>query len=482
MALYKILQLSDGNKEIKQAADNALAEFLREIKEAEVVDFGPMIRILVNQCNSKEKSNRYTAINWVTEFIVLGGTHLLLHYADILGSIMNCISDREQDICQQAKIANVGLMNLVKSTADTFQLLPLIRTLTMELLSEHVTTRVAALHWINMLHEKDAVEMNKFIGDLLPALLKTVSDTADEVVLINLQVLARISMDEQQFTRVLNSLVHLFTEDRRLLETRGALVIRKLCSLLDSSSIYLALASILNEKSDLEFISLLVQTLNLILLTAPELASLRKLLKNSFQPNCSSKTFVDIFKCWSHNPVATFSLCLLAQAYNLSSELILKFADVDITVGFLMQVDKLVQLLESPIFIQLRLHLLETDSPTHAHLLQSLYGLLMLLPQSQAYKTLSDRLMTISSLHMHIGLNGQSETKHIERVSDGTSNIMDTATRADLLVQFHTVQQQHSNYRVAILQQKSLMAREIENGHDNGGIITNNVNFLHSSL
>ena len=35
-------QLSDGNREIKQAADNALAEFLREIKEAEVVEFGPI--------------------------------------------------------------------------------------------------------------------------------------------------------------------------------------------------------------------------------------------------------------------------------------------------------------------------------------------------------------------------------------------------------------------------------------------------------
>lgn len=32
--------LSDGNREIKAAADNALLEFLREIKEAEVVEFG----------------------------------------------------------------------------------------------------------------------------------------------------------------------------------------------------------------------------------------------------------------------------------------------------------------------------------------------------------------------------------------------------------------------------------------------------------
>jgi vacuole morphology and inheritance protein 14 len=55
--------LSDGNREIKQAADNALADFLKEIKEAEVLEFGPMVTILVNQCRSKEKANRY-ALLW----------------------------------------------------------------------------------------------------------------------------------------------------------------------------------------------------------------------------------------------------------------------------------------------------------------------------------------------------------------------------------------------------------------------------------
>ena len=83
------------------------------------------------------------------------------------------------------------------------------------------------------------------------------------------------------------------------------MVIRKLCSLLDSSSIYMNLARILNTKTDLvrtpkcdysinlrknkfsqlcnslqEFTSLMVQTLNLILLTAPELSPLRKALQN----------------------------------------------------------------------------------------------------------------------------------------------------------------------------------------------------------
>lgn len=75
--------------------------------------------------------------------------------------------------------------------------------------------------------------------------------------------------------------------------------------------------------------------------------------------------------------MATFSLCLLAQAYQLCMCLVRRFADIDVTVGFLMQADKLVQLLESPIFINLRLQLLEVDAGYHIYLIKSLYGLLM---------------------------------------------------------------------------------------------------------
>jgi vacuole morphology and inheritance protein 14 len=301
-----------------------------------------------------------------------------------------------------------------------------------------------------MAHEKDPMAMDKYILTLLPALLGILSDTDDEVVLLSLQVLASISFYKKQFLRVLNSLVVLFEEDRALLETRGALVIRKLCVLLDSRSIYLSLSDILNTLTQLEFVSQMVQTLNLLLLTAPELISLRKSLKNCFDgssgyigsksikseqeksvndnitvdnsvnnddnnSNSSDSNndnndnrndvvdtetkseslriitkgldaeqyysdvdvFTSLFNCWSHNSVATFSLCLLAQAYDLSAQLISRFADVDVTVGFLMQVDKLVQLLESPIFIHLRLQLLEVTAPRHYDLLKSLYGLLM---------------------------------------------------------------------------------------------------------
>ncbi|KAG6622327.1 VAC14 family protein [Phytophthora cinnamomi] len=84
--------LSDGNREIRQAADSALAEFLREIKQTDDVEFGRMVDILVGQCNSKERFNRLTAVSWVQEFVNLGREKLVEFYADLLAAIMYRIS------------------------------------------------------------------------------------------------------------------------------------------------------------------------------------------------------------------------------------------------------------------------------------------------------------------------------------------------------------------------------------------------------
>jgi hypothetical protein len=72
--------------------------------------------------------------------------------------------------------------------------------------------------------------------------------------------------------------------------------------------------------------------------------------------------------------------------------------------GFLMQIDKLVQLLESPIFVHLRLQMLDVESPHHAPLLKSCYGLLMLLPQSDAFRSLNDRLTAVCNLRDNLGI------------------------------------------------------------------------------
>jgi len=191
-------------------------------------------------------------------------------------------------------------------------------------------------------------------------------------------------------------LLELFKTDTPLLQTRGSLIIRQLSVLLDAEKVYRALAAILEGEKNVEFASSMIQTLNIIALTAQELTALRKLLRCTLTSADGGNIFTALYKSWCHSPVSTLSLCLYAGAYEHAASLVPIFATLQVTVPMLVQIDKLVQLLESPVFTHLRLQLLEPARFPFLH--KSLYGLLMLLPQSSAFNTLRTRLKRCESL------------------------------------------------------------------------------------
>ena len=78
----------------------------------------------------------------------------------------------------------------------------------------------------------------------------------------------------------MNNLLELFSTDRGLLDSRGSLIIRQLCLNLNTERIYRTFAEILEKEEDLEFASVMVQKLNMILITSPELADFRRRLKS----------------------------------------------------------------------------------------------------------------------------------------------------------------------------------------------------------
>ncbi|KAH6844866.1 vacuolar protein 14 C-terminal Fig4p binding-domain-containing protein [Chaetomium sp. MPI-CAGE-AT-0009] len=277
-----------------------------------------------------------------------------------------------------------------------------VNSLTLLFLNDHEATRVAALTWLIMLHRKAPRKVLAFNDGTFPALLKTLSDPAEAVVTKDLQLLSQISRNSEDdyFTNFMVSLLQLFSTDRKLLETRGNLIIRQLCTSLSAERIYRTLADCIEKEEDVEFASIMVQNLNNNLITAPELAELRKRLRN-LETKDGQTFFVTLFRSWCYNAVATFSLCLLAQAYEQAYNLLLIFAELEMTVNILIQIDKLVQLLESPVFTYLRLQLLEPER--YPHLYKCLYGLLMLLPQSSAFAALKNRLNSVSSIgYLHI--------------------------------------------------------------------------------
>jgi hypothetical protein len=82
-----------------------------------------------------------------------------------------------------------------------------------------------------------------------PALLKTLSDPAEAVVTRDLQLLSQISRNSEDdyFYSFMVNLLQLFCTDRKLLETRGNLIIRQLCVSLSAERIYRTLADCLEK-------------------------------------------------------------------------------------------------------------------------------------------------------------------------------------------------------------------------------------------
>ncbi|KAI0920953.1 hypothetical protein AcW2_006075 [Taiwanofungus camphoratus] len=334
--------------------------------------------------------------------------------------------------------------SLLQEKPEHFDYQTTVNALTIQFLSEHEETRVAALKWLIMLHQKAPKKILAMDDGTFPALLKTLSDPSEEVIKNDLQLIAQISSssDESYFKGFMINLLDLFSTDRGLLESRGSLIIRQLCLNLNTERIYRTFAEILEKEEDLEFASVMVQKLNMILITSLELADFRRRLKSLETRQDGQALFTTLYRSWCHNTVAVFSLCLLAQAYEHASNLLYIFADLEITVQVLVQIDKLVQLIESPVFTYLRLQLLEPDK--YPHLFKCLYGLLMLLPQSSAFVSLRNRLSAVNSAgFLHIAPKSTVGNISSTRSKLGREEIK----WQELLSHFRSVQGRHEKAR-----------------------------------
>ncbi|EME81438.1 uncharacterized protein MYCFIDRAFT_38680 [Pseudocercospora fijiensis CIRAD86] len=432
------------------------------------IDYSSILHILVeNLASSREEGVKVTCLKWIEVFLDICPENILSFTPQLLQELLPALSHDKEHVKSAAKGVNELLIRYImslpedharqqdgngekreslgapkaarkapspevpesrspqvatpepavqeseraESPHDDLDYEAAVNALTLQFLHENEATRVAALAWLIMLHRKSPRKILAIQDATFPALLKTLSDPAEAVVTRDLLLLSQISKssDESYFTSFMVNLIKLFSTDRRLLESRGNLIIRNLCLSLSAERIYRTMADCLEkEEDDIEFAAIMVQNLNNNLITAPELVDLRKRLRNL--DNRDGQTFFTVlFKAWCVNAVATFSLCLLAQAYEQAYELLKVFSEIEMTVNMLIQIDKLVQLLESPVFTYLRMQLLEPER--HPHLYKCLYGLLMLLPQSSAFAALKNRLNSVSAIgYLHIRPPGQGAT------------------------------------------------------------------------
>ena len=154
----------------------------------------------------------------------------------------------------------------------------------------------------------------------------------------------------------------------------------------------------LENHKDLHFVQELIDRLTLVIVAQPTHSKLRKVLTGhqSILEFAQSKEelFFALFKTWSYNPVSTLTLCFLTRNYELAHRLMPRFALIEMDISKLIALGSLVQLIESPVFANLRMELTRTDLKAQ-YLQKTMMQILMLLPLSKAFNQLRKRLQCL---------------------------------------------------------------------------------------
>lgn len=116
--------------------------------------------------------------------------------------------------------------------------------------------------------------------------------------------------------------------NKNLLNLKGLSILKKLCSVLPVVQVYTKFADGLVKMKDFEFISNMINILDIFLLTDKETEPLRQKLK-SFRKEKDNQIenkefFAKIYTAWSYNPISTLILCILSEYFELSYNIILK--------------------------------------------------------------------------------------------------------------------------------------------------------------
>lgn len=203
-----------------------------------------------------------------------------------------------------------------------------------------------------------------------------------------------------------------------------------LCRYEDSTTVYHTLATILNvyhstcthtqSHDDRSFVGVIVQLLITILLTQEETRPTRDTLRGCLfyrtpvSPSSiqlydtlyfRSLLLISRYRSFCVNPIAALCLCWFVEDYCVAEFIAFSLHNQTLSMAFLLQANQLLSMFDSPIFMHVRLHLIDNENPAFFSMLRSIYAFLMILPQSKAYTALQNRLSSLTPLYFVLNGN-----------------------------------------------------------------------------
>ncbi|CAK95056.1 unnamed protein product (macronuclear) [Paramecium tetraurelia] len=330
---------------------------------------------------------------------------ILNSLSQILGPILILLSHEEEEIRKAAQKTNellLKVMDRIKNQSVEF--INIVPTIKEMLTDKKSNTAESALIWMKHLLEMYSESLFPTIEDILTKLIDKLADSESAIVQNIMDVLANISMHSQYFEMVIDKILIMLHKNQEQSEKKGDQIFKKLCSLLNPQKVYFTITAKLLEiysENDVIFISNTVQILTNLLISEKELQNLRNILRNLKHEKDDKKKqqnqeiFETLYRTFCYNSMSVITLCLLSEEYELAYKIIISFSEVEVNECILSEIAQLINVLETPVFIFLRLQLLEYDS--HPFLMKCLFGLMMLLPQGVAFNTLRQRLKNVSN-------------------------------------------------------------------------------------
>eukprot|EP00210_Caulerpa_lentillifera_P003830 g3658.t1 len=412
--------LEDNHQEIRQLVANTLKDFLMELAgsaDESVVDYVALLKVLLESCHSMDTTTCQTSLQWLNVVVEVALPEVLSQYGPIVGTVLSSISHPNLEVQRVARSVNTLLLQSnIPASWQTLDMEDLLKKINKELSSNQEPTRFEALSWLEFLLRQRPAAVLAECESIVNAVLDALTMHWNRVVKSGINLLGILAQQESQFRVVMEALLQRFQgkEGLKLLHSSGAFVIQRLAQLSGAKVVFSELAFALeSDKFDTEFASTMVQALNVLLVTSPELIDLPRLLREGLSNSETKEFFLVLFPAWSKSVCAVLTICFLARAYELAWKLIKEFGDslYGTSADAMVQIVRLVKLIEAPAFGFLRLELIQHEQ--NPYLMKSLHGLLMLLPQTDAFHTLVDRLKSVPPYSCN-AINQQS-SKEVEQ-------------------------------------------------------------------
>ena len=257
------------------------------------------------------------------------------------------------------------------------------------------------LEWCKILYKKYKkdifVDFNLFIKEFIQSLPEVKNNIFSEMV----EFLCNIEMDKELTIIIIKNLSQKFMKAPELMnnESMVILIIEKLSKSSSINIVYESFSDVLEDNKNYSFVSKMIGYLNQYLISDPNSLNFKKSLINKHNDKNNSQNnelFLKMYKIWSFNPISLIVFCVFTEHFELTYNIILNLIKIQLDNEYYIHLGQLVQLLESDLYDYLRIRLLEPTK--NIYLIRALYGILMLLPQGQAFNILSNRMSNVQAL------------------------------------------------------------------------------------